>query len=132
MSSVHCRGLGSIQTTGEKAACLHDATSAFDHEDNLDGQIDKQGHTRTDRAAIYGRSSDQKESPEDWTLHEDVTRQATKQVLYSQLSSDHRKRGRHRLRFKDTIKRTLKLRDIKTDSWTSLSQQRDKWRATVK
>ena len=55
-----------------------------------------------------------------------------KQVLYSQLSSGHRKRGHPRLRFKDTIKRNLKLRDIKTDSWTSLSQQRDKWRATVK
>ena len=66
------------QTTGEKAACLHDVTSAFDHEDNLDGQSDKQGNTRTDRAAIYGRSSDQKESPVDYTPHEDVTRQATK------------------------------------------------------
>ena len=48
-----------------------------------------------------------------------------KQVLYSQLSSGHRKRGRPRLRFKDTIKRNLKLRDIKTDSWTSLSQKGD-------
>ena len=55
-----------------------------------------------------------------------------KQVLYSQLSSGHRKRGCPHLRFKDTIKRNLKLRDIKIDSWTSLSQQRDKWRATVK
>ena len=55
-----------------------------------------------------------------------------KQVLYTQLSSGHRKRGRPRLRFKDTIKRNLKLRDIKIDSWTSLSQQRDKLRATVK
>ena len=55
-----------------------------------------------------------------------------KQVLYSQLSSGHRKRERPRLRFKDTIKRNLKLRDIKIDSWTSLSQQRDKWRAIVK
>ena len=55
-----------------------------------------------------------------------------KQVLYSQLSSGHRNRGRPRLRFKDTIKRNLKMRDIKIDSWTSLSQQRDKWRATVK
>ena len=72
------RGLDSVQTTGEKAACLHDATSAIDHEDNLDGQSDKQGNTRTDRTAIYGRSSDQKESPVDWTPHEDVTRQATK------------------------------------------------------
>ena len=55
-----------------------------------------------------------------------------KQVLYFQLSSGHRKRRRPRLRFNDTIKRNLKLRDIKTDYWTSLSQQRNKWRATVK
>ena len=34
--------------------------------------------TRTDRAAIYERSSDQKESPVEWTLNEDVPRQATK------------------------------------------------------
>ena len=43
-----------------------------------------------------------------------------KQVLYSQLSSGHRNRGRPRLRFKDTIKRNLKLRDIMIVSWTSL------------
>ena len=55
-----------------------------------------------------------------------------KQVLYSQLTSGHRKRGHPRLRFMDTIKRNPKLRDIKIDSWTSQSQQRDKWRATVK
>ena len=55
-----------------------------------------------------------------------------KQVLYSQLSSGHRKRGRPRLRFKDTIKRNMKPRNIKTDTWTSLSQQRDKWRTIVK
>ena len=76
--SIRSRGLDSVQTTGEKAACLHDATSVFDQEDNLDGQSDKQGLTRTDRAAIYGRCSDQNESPVDWTTHEDVTRQATK------------------------------------------------------
>ena len=51
-----------------------------------------------------------------------------KQILYSQLSSGHSLR----LRFKDTIKRNLKMRDINTDSWTSLSQQRDKWRAIFK
>ena len=42
------------------------------------GQSDKQGNIRTDRAAIYGTSSDQKVSPVDWPPHEDVTRQATK------------------------------------------------------
>ena len=44
----------------------------------MDRKSDKQGHTRTDRAAIYGRFSDQKEYPVDWTPNEDVTRQATK------------------------------------------------------
>ena len=70
--------MDSIQTTSEKAACFHGKTSAFDQEDNLAGQTDKQENTRTDRAAIYGRSSDQKESLVDWTPHEDVFRQATK------------------------------------------------------
>ena len=75
---IRSRGMNRVQTTCEKPACLHDATSAFDHEDNLDGQSDKQGHTRTHMTAIYGRSSDQKESLVVWTPHEDVTRQATK------------------------------------------------------
>ena len=30
-----------------------------------------------DRAAFYGKTSDQNESPVDWTRHEDVTRQDT-------------------------------------------------------
>ena len=55
-----------------------------------------------------------------------------KQILYSQMSSGHRKRGRLRLLFKDAIKRNLKLRDKMADSWSSLSQQRGKWRAKVK
>ena len=113
-------------TVDEKAAALHDRTSA------LDGQSDKQGHTRTDRAAIYGRTSDQKESPVDWTPHEDVTRQAIKaDSLLSTVFWSQKERapsspvqGYHQ--------ENLKLRDIKTDSWTSLSQQRDKWRAKVK
>ena len=73
--------MDSVQTTGEKPACLHDSTSAFDHEDNLDGQSDKQGTTRTDKAAVYGRSSDQKESPVEWTPHNRLP----KQVLFSTL-----------------------------------------------
>jgi len=62
-----------------------------------------------------------------WTGH--LTRMSPdrlpKQIIYSQLSSSHRKRGRPRLLFTDTIRRNLKLRDIKTDSCASLSQQRD-------
>jgi len=67
-----------MESTAEKDVFLHDVTSAFDHEDSVDGQSDKQGNTRTDRGAIYGRSSDHKESHVDWTPHEDVTNQATK------------------------------------------------------
>ena len=78
---IRSRGLDNVQTTGEKAACLHNATSAFNRENNVDGQSVKQGNSRTDRVAIYGRSSDQKEFPVDWTPHEDVTRQATKSRL---------------------------------------------------
>ena len=84
--------------------CRAEATSAFDLEDNLDGQSDKQGNTRTDRAAICGRSSDQKESPVN--LMKTSPDRLPKQVLYSQLSSGDRKRGRLRHRFKDTIKET--------------------------
>ena len=125
---MRTRGLDSVQTIGEKAACLHDATSAFNHEDNLDGQCDKQGNTRMDMAAIYGGYSDQIESQVDWTPHEDVTRQATKtESLLSTIFWSQKERAPS-----DTIKRNLKLRDIKIDSWTKLSPQRDKWRATVK
>ena len=87
---MRSRGLDSVQTTGEKAACLHGATSAVNYEDNLDGQSDKQENRQTDRAATYGRSSDHTKPPVDWIPHEDVTRQATKAgsllstVLWSQ------------------------------------------------
>ena len=75
---------------------------------------------------------DQKESPMDWTPHEDVTRQATEAgSLLSSVFWSQKERV-PRIRFKDIIKINLKLRDIKFDSWTSLSQQRDKWRATIK
>ena len=78
-----------------KTACLHDATSAFNHEDNLDGHSYKLGHTWTHRASIYGRSSDQKEPPVNWTSHEDVTRLATKaDSLLSTLFWSQRERER--------------------------------------
>ena len=72
-------------------------TSAFDHEDNLVGKSGKQGNTRTDRAAIYGRFSDQTESPVDWTPHEDLARQGTKAgSLLSTVFWSERERERER------------------------------------
>ena len=60
----------------------------------MDGQSDKQGYTRTDKDAIYGRSPNQKESPVDWTPHEGVTRQATKaDSLLSTVFWSHKERA---------------------------------------
>ena len=53
-----------------------------------------------------------------------------RQILFSQLPVGQRKRGR--LRFKDTIKRNLKLRNLESNSCVQLSQQRGKWRAAEK
>ena len=86
-----------VRCTYGKAACLHDVTSAFDHEDNLDGQTDKQGNTRTNKEILERTGMP---SMEDllirknlrWTGH--LMRMSPdrlpKQVLYSQLSSGHR------------------------------------------
>jgi len=129
---IWSRGLDSVQTTSEKAVCFHDATFALDHEDNLDGQSDKWGHTRTDRLPSMEDLLIRKNLRCNGHLMRMSPDTLPKQVLYSQLSSGHRKRRRAHIRFTDTIKRNLKLRVVKINSWTSLSQQRDKWRATVK
>ena len=55
-----------------------------------------------------------------------------KQILFSQLASGNRERGRPRLRYKDTIKRNLKLRNIGLDNWANLTSQRATWRKAVK
>jgi hypothetical protein len=54
-----------------------------------------------------------------------------KLIMFSQLPTGNRKRGRPRLRFKDTIKRNMKLRNINLASWSQLSQQRNVWRRAV-
>ena len=62
-----------------------------------------------------------------WTGHllRIPTDRFPRQVLYSQLPEGQRSRGRPRLRYKDTIKRNLKKRDININSWKSMALQRD-------
>ena len=96
LSTLLCRirGLDSVQTTGEKAACLHGATSAFDHEDN-----------KVTNKDILGRTG--MPSMEDLLIRKNLRwtghlmgmwpDRLPKDVLYSQVSSGHRKRGHHRL-----------------------------------
>ena len=69
-----------------------------------------------------------------WTGHllRMPTDRLQRRVLYSQLPEGQRPHGRPRLRYKDTIKRNLKKKDMDTNSWKSLALQRDVWRDTVK
>ena len=54
-----------------------------------------------------------------------------KDLLYGELSGGSRSRGRPRLRFKDTFKGDLKSASIGIQSWKSLVESRDSWRAAV-
>ena len=90
-----------------------------------------EANVRTDKAAICGKSSDQKESPVDWTPHEDVTRQATKAdsllstVFWSQKerAPSFQVKGYHQE--KPEAERHK-------DRLIHITQQTDKWRAIVK
>ena len=53
------------------------------------------------------------------------------QVMYGELSEGRRNRGGQRLRFKDTLKRSLKKSDLDPDTWKDLAKNREQWRAAV-
>ena len=73
-------------------------------------------------------SSERISAGQDIFLHP-PTDHLPRQVLYSQLQDGQRPRGLPRLRYKDTIKRNLKQRDIDTNSWKYMALQRNVWRA---
>jgi hypothetical protein len=52
-------------------------------------------------------------------------------LLYGELSGGSRPQGRPRLRFKDFFKRDMKRAGINTQSWESLADSQDSWRAAV-
>ena len=54
-----------------------------------------------------------------------------KTIFYGELSEGTRKRGAPNLRFKDTLKRTMKVCKIDDSSWTELALNRGKWRNIV-
>lgn len=55
-----------------------------------------------------------------------------RQLLYSQLCKGKRSRGRPRLRYKDAVKRNLKVRDIELSAWQQLADNRATWRSIIK
>ena len=55
-----------------------------------------------------------------------------KQIFYSELSSGARSRGGQRKRYKDTLKQTLKMTGMDTETWHELAENRTGWRQAVK
>ena len=54
-----------------------------------------------------------------------------KQILYGELTSGSRRRGRPKLRYKDTCKRDLKKCDINHSTWNQLADNRSMWKTVV-
>ena len=54
-----------------------------------------------------------------------------KQIFYGELASGIRNIGGQKKRYKDTLKQTLKLTNINTDSWHDLAADRTAWRHAV-
>ena len=54
-----------------------------------------------------------------------------KDILYGELASGRRSKGRPQLRYKDVCKRDMKALDINTDSWENLAADRMMWRCTL-
>ena len=52
-------------------------------------------------------------------------------VLYGELASGRRSKGRPQLRCKDVCKRDMKAQDINTESWEDLAADRMMWRSTL-
>ena len=55
-----------------------------------------------------------------------------KQIFYSELFSGARSRGGKRKRYKDTLKQTLKMTGIDTETWHELAENRTGLRQAVK
>ena len=55
-----------------------------------------------------------------------------RQLLYSQLSSGKRNRGRPKLRFKDVMKRNMKSKKINHTTWQTLANDKKAWRGAIK
>ena len=54
-----------------------------------------------------------------------------KKLLYGELSSGRRSSGRPKLRFKDTLKLSLKQCDIPHSTWERAAEERSAWRSAV-
>ena len=69
-----------------------------------------------------------------WTGH--VTRmpdeRLPKKILYGELQVGKRSHGGQKMRYKDTLKASLKDFNIPTETWEQIAQDRIKWRGLIK
>ena len=92
-------GLDSVQTTGEKTPCLNDVTSDFDHENNLDWLSDKQEILERIELPYMEDLLIRKNLRWTGQLMRVSLDRISKQIIYSQLSSHHKKGGHAHLQF---------------------------------
>ena len=64
-------------------------------------------------------------------VHRMENNRLPKQLLYSQLCEGKRKHGRPNLRFKDVIKRSMKSKNINTNTWQNTAQDKPAWKNTI-
>ena len=55
-----------------------------------------------------------------------------KQLFYGELTEGHRPRGRPKLRYKDTLKKSLQKCDIDQDQWEIMATNRSEWRQNIR
>ena len=54
-----------------------------------------------------------------------------KQLLYGQIKTGYRRRGRPKLRYSDTVQVSLKATNISLGTWETLAMKRGAWRAAI-
>ena len=55
-----------------------------------------------------------------------------KQLFYSEQTEGHRSRGRPKLRYKDTLKKSLQKCDIDEEQWETMATNRYAWRQAIR
>ncbi|XP_074612810.1 uncharacterized protein LOC141869503 [Acropora palmata] len=55
-----------------------------------------------------------------------------KQLFYSEQTEGHRSRGRPKLRYKDTLKKSLQKCDIDEEQWETMATNRYEWRQAIR
>ena len=55
-----------------------------------------------------------------------------KKILYGELQVEKRSHGGQKMRYKDTLKASLKDFNIPTESWEQIAQDRIKWRGLIR